>query len=105
MADRKNLVAIGPEARPGDADKAPDSADMAIEVETPSEEYLGEEEWVDDEPVRRSGRFGWVVPTLAVLAVLGWTAFFGWVHQQAILAGASPVQWSEWIVDWAVPVL
>ena len=99
-------MAFGPEAKAGDADQAAESADLAAEVATPSEEYLVvEDAWIEDEPVRRMGRFGWVVPTLAVLAVLGWTGFFGWIHQQAILAGASPAQWSEWIVDWAVPVL
>ena len=101
MADRNKLVAIGPEAQAGEADQEPEAAN----VETSVDEYLIEEEWVEDEPVRRLGRFGWVVPTLAVLAVLGWTGFFGWVHQDAILAGASPAQWSEWVVDWAVPVL
>ena len=106
MADRKNLVALGPEPHPGDTDQAPESTDIAAEAETPSEEYLVvDDEWLEDEPMRRMGRFGWVVPTLAALAVLGWTGFFGWVHRQAILAGASPAQWSEWVVAWAVPVL
>lgn len=59
----------------------------------------------EDEPSPSLSRFSWITPSLAALAVLGWTAFFGWVHQQAIAAGASPSQWAEWIVDWAVPVL
>ena len=63
------------------------------------------EAWEDEEPAERIGGFAWVVPTLAVLAVLGWTTFFGWVHRDAILAGASPAQWADWTVDWAVPVL
>ena len=67
MADRNKLVAIGPEAQAGEADQEPEAAN----VETSVDEYLIEEEWVEDEPVRRLGRFGWVVPTLAVLAVLG----------------------------------
>ena len=46
------------------------------------------EAWEDEEPAERIGGFAWVVPTLAVLAVLGWTTFFGWVHRDAILAGA-----------------
>src|SRR5688500_5077104 len=105
MADRKNLVALGPDTHAADADRAPESAEIASEAATPSEEYLVvDDEWIEDEPVRRPGRFGWVVPALAVLAALGWTGFFGWVHQSAILAGASPAQWSEWIVAWAVPV-
>ncbi len=50
-------------------------------------------------------RFGWVAPTFAVLTIIGWTGFFGWINQAAMLAGASPAQWSEWIIDWCVPVL
>lgn len=101
MVERKNLVAVGPEQPVDDAAQTADS----VAVETPSEEYLIEDEWVEEEPVRRLGRYDWVVPTLAVLAVLGWTGFFGWVHRETMLAGASPAQWAAWIGDWAVPVL
>ena len=52
---------------------------------------------------KRAVRLG--VPALALLAVLGWTAFFGWVNQREILAGASPGNGSGWIVDWSVPVV
>jgi len=106
MVERKNLVAVGPQEAVDDAAPAPETADLAAEAGAASDEYLVvEDEWVEDEPVRRLGRFDWVVPTLAVLAVLGWTAFFGWVHRAAILAGASPAQWAAWVVDWAVPVV
>ena len=52
MVERKNLVAVGPEAQAGDADQA-----APAEYETSTEEYLIEDEWVEDEPVRRLGRF------------------------------------------------
>ncbi|MXO59589.1 ATPase [Altererythrobacter salegens] len=72
-------------------------------VDFPLEELdVTEESWHEE---RRSRRWGWVVPTLAILAILGWTGFFGWVHQGEILARATPEQWSNWIVAWAVPVL
>ena len=106
MVERKNLVAVGPEEQAADADRAQETADIAADAAAPIEEYLlVEDEWAEDEPLRRLGRFDWVVPTLAVLAVLGWTGFFGWVHQETILAGASPAQWADWIVEWTVPVL
>jgi hypothetical protein len=105
MNRRKNLVAVGIEAEnlAAEAEQAAFPADDQVALE----ETAGPEtEWVeDDEPAQRLGRFGWVVPALAVLAVLGWTGFFGWVHRETILAGASPAQWSEWIVAWSVPVL
>src|SRR6187551_2839063 len=104
MNNRKNLVAVGTEA---EGAVATHEAAIPAEAEAVLEETAVP--WVEDEedeqPAQRLGRFGWVVPTLAVLAVLGWTGFFGWVHQQAILAGASPAQWSDWIIAWSVPVL
>ena len=96
MSRRENLVAVGSE---------PGSAATAEPVETaePAQEELVVEEAWEDEPAPR--RFGWIVPTLAILAVLGWTGFFGWAHQRAILAGGTPQEWSGWIVSWSVPVL
>ena len=106
MVERKNLVAVGPEQQTGEPAETAEAAPSAAEGQTPADEYLlVEDEWSEDEPERRIGRFGWILPALAVLAVLGWTGFFGWVHQREILAGASPAQWSAWVVDWAVPVL
>jgi hypothetical protein len=61
-----------------------------------------EDVW-EDEPAPRN--WGWIVPALAVLAVLGWSGFFGWAHQGQILRGGTPDQWSGWIVAWTVPVL
>src|SRR5690606_31990155 len=46
-----------------------------------------------------------LAPALAIVAAIGWTAFFGWVHQRTIMGGASAGEWSQLIVDWAVPVL
>jgi chromosome segregation ATPase len=105
MVERKNLVAVGPEQQAGDAGQAAESAEIASEAEVLPEGPVFDEEWLEDEPIRRIGRFSWIVPTLAMLAVLGWTGFFGWIHQREILAGASPAQWADWVVDWAVPVL
>jgi hypothetical protein len=47
----------------------------------------------------------WVLPTFAALTAVCWTAFFGWANREAMLAGATPLQWIDWIKDWAVPVL
>lgn len=95
MSRRDNLVAVGSEP---DSAAAAEPAEGAVPAQ---DEVVVEEVW--DEPAPR--RFGWIVPTLAILAVLGWTAFFGWAHQREILAGGAPQEWSGWIVSWAVPVL
>ncbi|MBH5322716.1 coiled-coil domain-containing protein [Aurantiacibacter sediminis] len=90
------------------------ATDAETETETASDteyesDYEGEPEQFLTEPgyedAYRPARFGWVVPTLAIFAVLGWTGFFGWIYRDEILAGASPQQWADWIVAWCVPVL
>nr|WP_166176393.1 ATPase [Altererythrobacter segetis] len=78
------------------------AAEPAAADETLVLDETAQDAW-EDEPAPRN--WGWVVPTLAVLAIAGWTGFFGWVHQSEMLAGGTPEQWSGWIVAWAVPVL
>jgi hypothetical protein len=94
MADRKNSSQSVPKRN------RPTPAQRGI-----AEEYLlVEEEWVDDEPERHARNFGWSCHAGRALSAR-LDGFFRLVHQQTILAGASPAQWSAWIVDWAVPVL
>lgn len=95
-------MAVGPETEHGTVDPALESAGIVVETE---EEPPFDEDWVEDEPDSRSARLSWLMPALAIVAVLGWTGFFAWVHRATIEAGASPQQWAEWIVDWSVPVL
>jgi len=47
----------------------------------------------------------WIVFASAVLAVAGWTAFFGSAHWQELRAGPSLQQWSELVTSWTIPVL
>jgi len=49
----------------------------------------------------------WIVPTLAVLAIVGWTAFFIWTAQAGSpgIATTPLSLWADWIIDWSVPVL
>ncbi len=99
MSRRDNLVAVGsdPELAEG-AGAEPAAADETLVLDNPIEE-----QWVEEESAPR--RFGWIVPALAVLAILGWSAFFGWAHSREILAGGTPDQWSGWITAWSLPVL
>ncbi|MBT2133855.1 ATPase [Croceibacterium sp. LX-88] len=105
MASRKNLVAFGPETQ---LENAAEAAQIAQPAEDPPADDIAEafdEQWVEDEQPRHFDRLGRLLPAVAGLAVVGWTAFFGWVHREALLTGASPAQWADWIVDWSVPVL
>ena len=58
----------------------------------------------DDAPAPIPVRFGWIAPTMAVLTIAGWTGFYVWAHQAAMLATPAPAVWTAWIVEWAVPV-
>lgn len=104
-------MAIGPETPDNEVDEtiepaaaAPDEPHVEPHTEAPVFADAWSEE-VEEEDQSRLGRFDWVAPTLAVVAVLGWTSFFGWVHLGEVRAGATAAQWAGWIVDWSVPVL
>ena len=76
------------------------------EATVTSEELVLEEGWDEDwseEPANRS--FGWLVPATALLAIAAWTGFFGWAYRGSMLAAATPLQWIDWIGQWALPVL
>jgi chromosome segregation ATPase len=107
MTGRKNLVAIGSDVIREESGEAAETSLGEIRADTPEagQEVYDEWESEEDESSPSVSRFSWIAPALAVAAVLGWTAFFGWVHQEAIAGGASPAQWAQWVVDWAVPVL
>jgi hypothetical protein len=83
-------------------DAAADSefAQDTLDVDAVWVEHDGEAESAMGTP-RQSG---WLIPTIALLAVAGWTVFFGWVQLEAIRAGALPREWAGWIVQWSVPV-
>lgn len=106
MNRRKNLVALqSGEGADGGGDDLRLGEEQIPDDEPEEEAFAREEYWDDEEDTSPSRQFGWVLPTLAVLAALGWTGFFGWVHRAEIGAGASPEVWTTWIVDWSIPVL
>ncbi len=116
MNGRKRLIALdgntGSETR---EENGPEVEEAAVEAGVSPEEMDREpmpqppesqdfaEAWDEDDLPERS--FGWVLPTLAILAVIGWTGFFGWTYQQDMLSGATPEQWIGWVRDWSIPVL
>ncbi|MEY4838332.1 MAG: hypothetical protein RLZZ475_2191 [Pseudomonadota bacterium] len=68
-------------------------------------EMLLEESWAEPEAyVAPPPRFGWLVPAIAVLAIAGWTGFFGGTISAEVMAGPAPAAWVGWIVQWSVPV-
>jgi hypothetical protein len=93
MGNRNNLITLGAETPEQSADAMQEAPAAAAEPE---------DAWEQGES---PARFGWVPAALALLAVAGWTGFFGWVNLAAIMAGAPPAAWAGWITDWAVPVV
>ncbi|WP_233994064.1 ATPase [Porphyrobacter sp. AAP60] len=91
--------------RKGDGDNtAGEAAGMAESAPDALDLDLGEI-WLEEaEPAEQPTRFGWIAPTLAVLAAAAWTAFFGWAHSPAILARPAPDLWATLLVQWSVPV-
>lgn len=77
-----------------------------------SGEMLLEESWAEVEAesdadayeAAPSPRAGWLVPALALLAIAGWTGFFGWTISADVIAGPAPAAWAGWIAEWSVPV-
>ncbi len=104
MTSRHQMRALG--RKSGDDHAGTPSAtgtDMPADALDLTESWLDEAEaGASDTP--SPARFSRAAPTLALMAIAGWTGFFGWAHLATMQAGASPAQWAEWIVAWTVPV-
>jgi chromosome segregation ATPase len=80
------------------------SAHASIEAQDADWE-TAEEAWDAEDSPAIWARPGWILPAVAISAVVGWTAFFGWANSAEILAGGTAQQWSAGIVAWSAPVL
>ncbi|MGH6787320.1 MAG: ATPase [Novosphingobium sp.] len=100
MTGGSRIVAIGGETVPEVAEAAPVEAPLELEA---SAEVGWEEEW--DESPAPSRFAGWLAPSLALLAIAAWSAFFGWANHAAILEVPSPEQAVALVRDWAIPTL
>ena len=99
MTGGSNIRAIGSEeAHDAHVETVSDETEDTLSL---TDEY--DEDWEYEEP--KAMRFGWITPTLAILGIAGWTAFFGWAHRSEFLAGGTPQQWTGWITSWAIPTL
>lgn len=105
MAERHQMRALGRKGGADDATGTASSQESGINDAAPdSGEMLLEEAWVESEPdVPAVSRFGWLPAALALLAIAGWTAFFGWTISGEVIDGATPAAWAGWIVAWSVP--
>ena len=93
--------------RKGGADDAADTPGSDTADAGESGEMLLEEAWEEgagEVGEVASARAGWLPPALALLAMAGWTGFFGWTISAEVIAGAPPAAWSGWIGQWSVPM-
>lgn len=91
---------------------ADDAGDMNVDVDASMPDALALDEdmvlddaWLESEPgASAPARFGWLAPALALLAIAGWSGFFGWTISAEVMAGSAPDAWAGWVVQWSVPV-
>lgn len=99
------IASIGPDSETAeDSFQAPEGERLEpLELEDAIEEATYT--MVEEEDFLPGRSWQWLTPALAMVTGLGWTAFFIWAHRTAIMAGASPEQWTTWIGLWAMPLL
>jgi hypothetical protein len=103
MSGGSHIRAIGPGSGAGAPGEAAQPVDEPLTLEESwAEDAPAEDYWDEPAPRRLTG---WAVPTLAILAVTGWSAFFGWAYRAELAAGVTPQAGAQLAVNWAVPVL
>ena len=85
-----------------DGGAPPPERDLAVEDSDEAEWDAVEEDLNDG---HRHGGREWIMPTLALTVIAGWTVFFGYTYRAEMLAGASAERWIDWIGAWSLPVL
>jgi chromosome segregation ATPase len=106
MAQGHQMRALG--RKDGDETPAGSTSSAALDGEaaTAIPSLEPDENWAEEAelPVSAS-RFGWFAPALAILAMAGWTAFFGWAMRAELFTPSpdAPRIWANLIGQWAVP--
>lgn len=105
MAGRHQIRALG--RKGGDDDAAGTigaDAEDALLLTADAEELDLAESWLEEgDAAVPPARSGWLPVTLAMLALGGWTGFFGWAHQGVLFGGAAPSEWTALIGQWSLP--
>ncbi len=111
MSGEPHIRAVGPQAAQDAPVETADNEELEAagsfedELEL-SDAFVEDGAFEDPDYGLARSRFGWLVPTAAVLAILVWTGFYLWALSGELLSDSStPQQWTRWIIDWSVPVL
>lgn len=113
MVGGKHIRAVGQEAETKAQSESEASADASEGVDfsaaiEPAEELDLAEYDMDDAAEAGSAAPSrpWLAPALAIVAVVGWTAFYGWALQDQFTGtSTTPSDWVRFMVDWSVPIL
>lgn len=97
----------GSNIRAVDSDGTVDAADEAVHTENGQEAIELEQEWIDEEAetVQLRRWSDWIVPSVAIMAILSWTGLFAWAFRNELFIASSAEQWISWIINWSVPTL
>jgi hypothetical protein len=102
MSGGSHIRAIGSESDAQASGAVVEQGQEPLTLDESWAEPAYEGEWDAPAPPRR-GQF--VAPAAAILAVTGWTGFFGWAHLAQVRGGLSAVEASQLVIDWSVPTL
>jgi hypothetical protein len=110
MNGGSRIIAFGSsaegQAEPTDADAGVSSLASAEADKAPLDlEAWAEEESAEPAEPARPGILARLPAALALLAVAGWTGFYGWANRTVIAPLAAPAEWISLITDWTLPVL
>ena len=96
--NRGTIAAIEP--------SAPDALDLLELSESAIEQIPAAEDWWEEPVAQPARRWGALIAiTLAIAAVIGWSAIYILANLDAMRGGGSLIQWTGWLRDWAVPVV
>jgi hypothetical protein len=103
MSGGSHIRAIGSESGAEARDENVEGGGEPLTLEQSWEEEPGYGgEWED---VSSRNWSALAAPAAAIIAVLAWTAFFGWAHLGDLRAGVTPQAGAQLLIDWSVPTL
>ena len=100
MMGNNNLISLGSD-RDHDAETVTDEA-LVLAEEAPVEDSFADD-WAEEDAAPARG--GWVVPMIAIVAIVAWTAFYAWAATLEPARPIAPGLIASWIIEWSVPVL
>ncbi len=99
MSGGTRIVAFGP----GGEQPLP-AVETPFEAQAASDEAVYE--WPEEEDVPQAGvSRPWLALALALVAIAGWSGFFGWAMRHRLSAGIAPSEGAVLVGNWAIPVL